>query len=113
MRNLHVNWLVMALSLGFGACAVDVPPLEAEAVGVTDNALTLSEDGCPLPRPAVRGCRIACKPCLIPECVDGKWTYERYDWDGCDPRPLPGGGGCCKASFSGGCPAECSCCDYN
>jgi hypothetical protein len=128
MRTLTVKWVVMTLVLGsFSACAVDVPPQEDDAVGVSENALTEfavaegvltekktppTEDGCAGPRPPVRGCRIACKPCMIPECVDGRWTYERVEWDGCDSDPLPGPG-CCTASIFNGCPAECHCCNYN
>jgi hypothetical protein len=101
--------LLLTVCLGFAACAVDTPPQEVAAVGVNESALT--EDGCPAPRPPMRGCRIPCKPCLIPECVDGQWSYESVEWDGCDSDPLPGSG-CCKASRWGGCPAECNCCDY-
>ena len=102
--------LLLLLCCGLGACAVDVPPQEVETVDVTQSALT--EDGCRSPRPPIRGCRVACKPCLIPECVDGKWVYERQEWDGCDSDPLPGGS-CCQVPLSGGCPAECHCCNYN
>ena len=97
--------------LGFAACAADVPPQEADAVGVSENALVnVSVDGCPGKRPPIRGCHIACKPCLIPECVDGHWTYERIEWDGCNPDPLPGPA-CCDSDATGFCPAECHCCN--
>ena len=111
MRSLHVKWAVLALCLGFAACAVATPPQKDEEVGLSDNAL-VSEGGCPGRHPPMRGCRVPCKPCSIAECVDGEWTYERIEWDGCDPDPLPGPS-CCQADFSGGCPAECHCCDYN
>lgn len=112
MRRQLVEWIVLVVGLGFAGCTVDVPPQEDEVaeVGLSENALTTTEDGCPSPRPPIRGCRYACKPCLIPECVDGKWTYERVEWEGCDSDPLPGPA-CCKAGFGGFCPAECHCCN--
>ncbi|HTU60230.1 MAG TPA: hypothetical protein VMF89_17390 [Polyangiales bacterium] len=110
MQMCKIGWFMLTMCFGFAACAVDVPPQEPDAVGVNESALT--EDGCPLPAPRMRGCRIPCKPCLIPECVDGQWTFERVEWDGCDSDPLPGPA-CCKASAWGGCPAECHCCDSN
>lgn len=77
MQMYKIGWFVLTLCFGFAACAVDVPPQEVAAVGVNESALT--EDGCASPRPPMRGCRIPCKPCLIPECVDGQWTFERVE----------------------------------
>ena len=72
-----------------------------------------NSSGCPGPRPPNRGCKIACKPCFIPTCEDGKWKYEKVEWskEECSPRPLPGGGGqICPRDEYGQCPAECKKC---
>jgi|SRR5262245_20474645 len=77
------------------------------------RVVSTNPSGCPGPRPPNRGCKIACKPCFIPTCEDGKWKYEKVEWskEECSPRPLPGGGGqICPRDEYGQCPAECKKC---
>jgi len=91
--------------------AVEPAADDARDPAQTTAALQTTPDGCPLPVPKVRGCKIACKPCLIPSCENGKWVYESYDWDGCS-----GGGGVdpsiCTVSVHSFCPPECTSCEY-
>jgi hypothetical protein len=66
---------------------------------------------CKAPRPPNRGCKIACKPCQVPVCEDGKWVYEtiEIDKDQCRPRPNDDGG-VCTIGPTDFCPPECKKC---
>jgi hypothetical protein len=111
MWTLQHRMFSILSALALSACAVDVPSNTTSAVEALEQDLTAAE--CPAPRPKKLGCRVACKPCLIPVCEGGEWVYESVESDGCNPKPLPGDGSCCQVPLSGGCPAECSCCNYN
>lgn len=103
------NLIVWLLATSAAGCAAEVVPREADPAAA-EQALT--SDECPRPKPRNIGCRIACKPCLVPVCEDGAWVYERIEWgDECDP--IPSDSECCQVPLSGGCPAECACCEYN
>jgi hypothetical protein len=65
---------------------------------------------CTSPRPPNRGCNIACKPCFVPVCEDGKWKYEKIEQTKEECRPHQDDTGGCKAGPNGQCPAECKRC---
>ena len=51
---------------------------------------------CKTPRPKNRGCSIACKPCFVPVCENGKWMFEKVEIleEECRPRPRQQTGVC-------------------
>lgn len=111
MRISHAHVIMFLFSMCVGACAAEDLPDSEESIGV--SALPLTSDGCPGPRPKNRGCRLMCKPCAVAYCEDGQWVYEMIDWgDECNGGGGSGGGNCCQVPISGGCPAECACCNY-
>jgi hypothetical protein len=90
-----------------GKARVDAGKVKDARVKTTDPS------GCPSPRPKNRGCSVACKPCFVPVCENGKWKYEKLEQskEECTPRPLPGGsGGVCTIGKDDFCPAECKKC---
>jgi|SRR5262245_8594554 len=68
--------------------------------------------GCTSPRPPNRGCKIACKPCQVATCENGKWVYEKFEWPKEECRPHQGdpGGSVCVVGPTDFCPAECKKC---
>lgn len=66
---------------------------------------------CKTPRPPNRGCKIACKPCAVPVCENGKWQYEKIEIDKeqCRPHQNPGGGAC-TIGPTDYCPPSCKSC---
>ncbi len=141
MRISQPKMIMSILVMCVTGCAGDGIPEDEDAIGVTEQSLTSGETSgtsravqgtqfdelvanvpvtnaaangeCRGPRPRNRGCSIICKPCFIAECEDGKWVYESVDWgDECSGGGGGGGGTCCQVPLSGGCPAECQCCNY-
>jgi hypothetical protein len=85
---------------------VEAPKVKEAQVRVMDSSK------CSSPRPPNRGCKIACKPCQIAVCENGKWIYEKVDYPKgeCDPHPNDSGGKVCAIGISDRCPAECKKC---
>jgi hypothetical protein len=66
---------------------------------------------CKAPQPPNRGCKIACKPCQVPVCENGKWQYEKIEIDKEQCRPHPNGdGGACTIGANDFCPPSCKKC---
>jgi hypothetical protein len=66
---------------------------------------------CKAPRPPNRGCKVACKPCQVPVCEDGKWQYEKIELDPAQCRPHPNDdGGACTIGATDFCPPSCKRC---
>jgi hypothetical protein len=105
--------LIAVCSLAAGAGAG--PQKGKTKVNVSKIMKTLDKEKdpteCRSPRPKNRGCNIACKPCLIPVCEDGKWKYERIEILEEECRPHQGDqAGVCSIGISDPCPAECKKC---
>jgi hypothetical protein len=79
---------------------------------VTTTAHSPGNSGqCKAPRPPNRGCKIACKPCFVPVCENGKWKYEKIEVDKEQCRPPKGDqSGACKIGATEYCPPSCKTC---
>lgn len=79
---------------------------------VVTTAQSASSTGqCKGPRPPNRGCKIACKPCQVAVCENGKWQYEKIEIDKEQCRPHPNDdGGACTIGANDFCPPSCKKC---
>lgn len=82
-----------------------------ESKAVTATKSTSATGQCKTPRPPNRGCHVACKPCQVPVCENGKWQYEKIEVDKEQCRPHPNDdGGACTIGANEYCPPSCKKC---